>query len=537
MTPEVHPWRPSPASAARDNKEFRRRDLLRFSLLGGGALVLGAGLLSACSAEGKNSNTSDGKPRAGGKVTLGVVADIANFDPYVNLTTNFIILQNLNSFLVNYDDQLQAKPSALKAWEFAPDHRAVTLRLRSDIKLQTGKTWTSDDLVAGIKRAQNPNEAGNLLGPSSIIQDVSASDKETVVLTFKQPTPELVVTDILESFPVVDSDGNNSAALANKPASAGPFKLESRSPNDSLTLVRYADYWDKPKPYLERVVFKIFDNFDAQSAALQSGAIDGALYLQAKDAKQLAEGFQIVKGYSGALVNIVRLNPSVAPFDNLKLRQAIQRSIDRERIVRDVYFGFGEPTVLPWGPKAPAADPSYNERFKFDLNAAKQLWQEAGSPASGEALANGTDAEALQILQIVQADLKKIGFNLEIKTQDPQTFVTNLIAGKFGLVVAPVGNSSKSPSRLTTNSLFRTVHNPVWKDNIPQEYLDAVKAVETAITPKEEKAAYAELNKVLADQAWGLGISPKLSLFAFAKKVTGATRDVDDRIMLVDAWV
>ncbi|NJC72922.1 ABC transporter substrate-binding protein [Planosporangium thailandense] len=514
-----------------NSQVLSRRSILRMSLLGSSALFAGPALAACGTSSGGSGST------ASQNVTIGVVGDMVNFDPYYNGTVDFILLQNLNTFLIDYDDKLKPQPAALTSWEISSDHTQVTLKLRPNLKLQTGKTWTADDLVQGFKRAADPAEGQQLNGPMAIVKDYKATDSSTVVLTFNQPVPELLITDLLESFPAVDSADNSSKELASKPASGGPFQLVSRDPGNDVVISRWPDYWNAKNVHLEKVTFRIFDNADAMVGALQSGALDAAYSLPAKNASQLKNQYAIVKGYPGALVQCLRINVNTAPWDNIKLRQAVSRALDRERIAREVYFGYSVPLYLPWGPDSPANDRSYAKMNSFDLNAAKQLWQEAGSPAGAEALADGSDADALQMLQILQQDLKQIGFDLKITTVDKATFTKRLLAGDFGILFGAIGNSSKSPSRVDTNSIFRIVKNPVLKDKVPQEYIDAIKASERAVTPDQAKAAYAQLNKVITEQAFGIPVCDMPTLTATKKSLTGVTRDVDNRLVLEGAKV
>lgn len=556
-----------------DHPVLSRRGLFKLTMAGG-ALIVGPGLLAACgadgdsgsgsasgsasaggdggsgtsaggsaggSASGSGSGSSSGSASGsasgggGGEITVGAVGDISDFDPYKILGNNFIILSNLNTFLIDYDDSLKPSPAALTKWELGEDNTQVTLSLRPDLKLQTGKTWTADDLVQSFKRAANPDEGNQLYGPMAIVKDYQAPDDHTVVLTFNQPVAELLVTDLLESFPAMDGSANSNADLATKPASGGPFALTSRDPGNNIVVERYADYWDAAKVQLDKVTFRIFSDADSLVAGLQSGAVDVIYNFPPKNAAQLGDEFTILEGYPGALVDCLRMNPNKPPFDNIKLRQAIAHSLDRDRIVKEVYFGYGGPLYLPWGPNSPATDPAYRDKNAFDLDLAAKLWKEAGSPSGATALANGGDALRLQMLQILQQDLKTIGFDLAIGTKDLQTYNEEIVTGKFSIAFNGLGNTSKSPSRIATNSIFRTENNVVLGDKLPQEYVDAIHASEQAVTKEQTQAAYDKLNEVISTQAFGVPVCVQPTLIGVKKSVTGVGRTVDNWLLLAGA--
>jgi peptide/nickel transport system substrate-binding protein len=371
----------------------------------------------------------------------------------------------------------------------------------------------------------------------AIVKDYQKTGDYTVELTFTSPVAELLVTDLLESFPIVDKDKNTSDALASKPASGGPFQLDSRDPGNNVVISRWPDYWNAGQVTLDKATFRIFDNDDSMVSALQAGEMDVIYSFPARHAVQLKDQFTIIEGYPGALVDCVRINTNVAPFDNIKLRQAIARSLDRQRIIDEVYFGYGDPCFLPWGPNSPANDPAYEQKNSYNLDEAKKLLDASGAPKSAEALADGSNSDALQMLQILQQSLKQIGFDLKINTLEAQAFRQKLLAGEFGLLFGGIGNSSKSPSRVATNSIYRTVDNPVLKDKTPKAYIDAIAATENAITPVATKKAYADLNEVLSTECFAIPVCTHITLTACKKNITGITRDVDDRLVLEHAKV
>ncbi len=503
-----------------------RRRVLSWSLAAG-AVAASAPALAACGGEGGGSG--EVPPQ---ELTVGVVTDIASFDPYYNGTVNFILMQNINEFLIDYDDELNPLPAALTEWEFSDDLTSVVLTLRPDVQLQTGKVWTADDLVYGLERAADPARGQQLSSPMAIVENFEKVADDQVELTFMNAVNESLVTDLLQSFPIVDADHNDEEFLATQAASGGPFQVESRSPGTDVVITKWPEFWDAENVTLDKATFRVFDNEDSMVSALQAGEMDLIYGFPARHAAQLEGQFEILEGYPGALVDCIRFNTNIAPYDHLELRQAIARAVDRQRIVDEVYFGYGQPLFLPWGPNSPANDPAYAEINSYDLEAASQLLQQSGAPMTAEALADGSNSGALQMLQIIQQSLSEIGFDLKITTLEAQAFRQRMLAGDFGMLFGGLGNSSKSPTRVGTNSIYRTVDNPVLKDKVPQDYVDAVARAESAGSDEEAKQAYDALNEVLSREAFAIPICSNVTLIAHKPTVNGVARDVDDRLML-----
>ncbi|MGD7705038.1 hypothetical protein [Microlunatus sp. Y2014] len=154
------------------------------------------------------------------------------------------------------------------------------------------------------------------------------------------------------------------------------------------------------------------------------------------------------------------------------------------------------------------------------------------APMTAEALADGSNSDALQMLQILQQSLSEIGFDLQISTLEAQAFRQRQLAGEFGMLFGALGNLSKSPSRVATNSIMRTTDNPVLKDKVPEAYVAAIAAAESAVTPEEVEAAHADLNEVITTEAFAIPVCTNITLIGYKRNIEGIARDVDDRLML-----
>ncbi len=492
-----------------------------------GALLSGAALALA------------GRPRPasarGSEITVGTLGDVLSFDGYQYGDRNYVCQRLFYDHLIDYDYQLNAKPAGLESWAMAPDHRSATLKMRQGITLHSGRPWQVSDLAQSLERAANPKEGLQLLGPMAVVQSFKPT-ADGVELAFNEAISESVLTDLLSTMPVTDADKNTLAKVLSAPAGGGPFRLTSRSPDDEFVAEGFDRYWRKGEPSLDRVTIKIFDNADAMVAALESGAIEMINVFSTNDAARVKGRFIIGEGYEGALGDTLRLNPLRAPYDNVKLRQAIRRAVDRERIAREVYSGYATPAYVPWVTASPGYDADAQARLRFDLAQAERLWKEAGSPRSGQIMADPGLPYALKGIQIIQSDLRKIGFDLQIDAVDAATFARRAIVGDFGVFFGNIGNIGKrSPSAVTTNSFMRVANNVVWKDKLPPAYVEAMRKVRTAASPADEKAACAELNAVIEEHCWFIPITLKRSLTAMDKRITGAWRDIDDRLDLRQA--
>jgi len=358
---------------------------------------------------------------------------------------------------------------------------------------------------------------------------VTAPDPGTVVIQFKKVSPE--ITDLLQAMAIIEPAAMDS--LKNRGSGTGPFKFVEWVPGDHTTLERNPAYWQAPAPWVDRVVFKVFSDSDAMVAALQSGICDLVVSVPPKDVARLSKEFNMMRGHPGALTYELRVNGAKPPFDKKEARQALLYAMDRKGVVENVLFGVSQPTVLPFSRASAAYDASTLQKYPFDLKKAKELFDKAGiKGGKAELVALPQFPELPAIGQIIKADLAKIGFEVELTIVDSTLYYKRVLGGDFQLATSFSGNTQKYPSRVALNSIYRTANNPVWGNNVPKAYGDAINEANGTIDPAKQKAAFAKLNAAILDEAWVISIAYRQSVFGLAKHVDGYAYTIDDMAVL-----
>ncbi|TDE08639.1 ABC transporter substrate-binding protein, partial [Jiangella asiatica] len=499
--------------------------LLRTIGITGAGTLFGLPLLTAC---GNDDSTSGNA--TGGRLILGTT-EIMQFDPY--LTNSAMHIHTFYTYLIDYTaaDDYTPVPAGAESWELAPDHLSGTITLR-ETTFHTGDPVTAADIVAGIERAKNPEAGFTQTGPASFISTATAVDERTVQLAFTEPTPEGLVLDWMFAFPLVPAASNVPATLETEPSGSGPFLLDTFERDRRLVLTKNPDHWNDGKPHLDEVEYRFFNDEEALVAALESGDVDGAVYLALRHAERLESRFTLVQG--GGRMDLFFMNAALPPFDNKALRQAVARAIDRERIIEQVRFGLGEPIYTAFMPPSPAFDPAYLDSHSFDLDAAAAMLDAAGGPRQAVA-GVGDEPGAIEILQIIQADLDKIGFELTIDPMEQTTFLEELFASRLQCCVAAQPNNLQSPSLISRGrQMLPSTENVMLGAAVPDAYIQAVAAARTAITDADRQTAFAQLNEVLVDEAWAIGIATRPSLSALRDGVDGLAVDPRDFLVLDD---
>ena len=345
--------------------------------------------------------------------------------------------------------------------------------------------------------------------------------------------PEKQITDLLQFISIIDPTVIDT--VETKAGGTGPFVVSERVLGQRLVLTANKAYWRSGEPVASEVVFTIFSDNDSASAALESGSVDLIYGGGARAAARLRNaGYQVFQG-PGPLVQVFRINTTRGPFRNAKFRQAFNHLMDRAAILRVGYAGLGQVTALPWAPANPAFDASYNTRFAFDLDKARALLKESGlsdaEMQDWKILVDGGNQDSVAITQIVQGTLTRVGLKVDLDVKQGAEYVDALLTGKFAATFGGVGNVQKFPSRLTTNSIYRTVNNPILGNPHPHpEYVAAIQRVDSALgTGPDVKAAYDNLNKVLVETSFGVATnSYDIGLIVAAKNIGGVTLDIDN---------
>jgi len=145
--------------------------------------------------------------------------------------------------------------------------------------------------------------------------------------------------------------------------------------------------------------------------------------------------------------------------------------------------------------------------------------------------------ELVDMSQLLQADLKKIGVELDVQPLDPAQWYPKLNGGDYQMTFSFAGNSHKYPTRMALGTAFRLANNPLWPAGPPKAYADAVNAANGTLDPAEQKKAFDRIQEVMLDEAWNLSVAWRYTLFASQKYVKGLDWSVDDQVALDSVWL
>lgn len=502
-----------------------RRELLRRGAAGAAAATLTPSVLT---------QIAQAQGRTGGTLTVGLLADILNFDPSTKSFVTYPIIRQVYNKLLEYDLHYNPQPDLATSWQVGDDKRSVTFKLRQGVRFHNGRPFSARDVVATFERAMDPRTGQNLVTLTSGqgMKGVRATDDSTVVFEYEWQTP-----NILDSIQEIDIMAPEAfGQLRQTTIGTGPFKVMEWVPNDHVTFQKHDAYWRPGLPLLDRVILRPYNNPDAMVTALQTGTIDAAVGIPYPQATRLRELRNLVlrSDQTGALMNLFYVNPQREPFTNKTLRQAMQYALDRQTILRTVFAGFGEVRVAPFPPNSIAYDPELNTRYRFDLNRAKELMTRAGFPNGFRFTAIITTGfpDFAQIAQIIKADLAKINVDMAIELVDNARWTPRLFAGDFQATVTFVA-LNKDPLTLFRNSPYRTFSSPPFpQGNFPAGYVDNINAARRTVTKEFRQRLFTKIQEILLDESWTMPLTSREVIYGWVSSVRDFAWNIDTQIAL-----
>jgi 4-phytase/acid phosphatase/peptide/nickel transport system substrate-binding protein len=219
------------------------------------------------------------------------------------------------------------------------------------------------------------------------------------------------------------------------PVGTGPYILKSWTAGDRMVLEKNPNYWDKGRPYLDRIILKPLPDAQSRFASLQSGEAD-IIWDDENDADNIMKAQKdsklTVHTYKGSGAQVYAFNTKVAPFDDVRVRQALVMSIDRPKMSQAISNGLSRPASNPYG------DGSWvkckdDGALPFDLEKAKALLKDYGKPVEFKTLVTATPRGRM-IGQVLQQFWKRAGANMEIEQVDQATIPPRAFTRQFQLI-------------------------------------------------------------------------------------------------------
>jgi peptide/nickel transport system substrate-binding protein len=371
---------------------------------------------------------------------VGLAEDPDALDP--TLARSFvgrIVFSSLCDKLIDIDEKLNFVPQLATSWVWAPDNKALVMKLRKGVTFQDGEKFDAAAVKFNIERHKTM-AGSNRRGELSPVTTVDVLDEGTVRLNLSQPFAPLlsVLADRAGMMVSPKAAQAAGASFASKPVCSGPFKFHERVAQDRIVLDRYDGYWNKAAIHFDKVIFQPIIDPTVRLANLRSGQLDYIERMAPSDVKALKSDsrFNIARitelGYQGITINIGKSGEAQKnPLGkDARVREAFELSLDRPGIVQVAMDGeaeVGNQWVSPSNPFYVKSVPVP----KRNIARAKALLKEAGVVNPSFSLVTPTTADGQRIAQVVQAMAKEAGFDVKIQSTEFATSLNMADKGDF----------------------------------------------------------------------------------------------------------
>ena len=328
------------------------------------------------------------QPRYGGQVVVAISNDPGGLNPAITTQgTVHIVTGSIFSGLVAVDFKLKPVPDLAESWEASPDGKLYTFHLAPIATFHDGKPVTSADIKFTFEQLLLKYHSRARTSIGDKLKAISAPDDQTVVFEFNTPYAAFLQLIDVTNAPIMPKHLFETAdPLTNphniSPVGCGPYKFVKWVKGDYVELKRNENYYKRGKPYLDRIVFKVMPTAANSAIALENGEVDYLLNPSPLDVVRFRQRSDMIvtdKGREGfATVETMVPNLTREPLSDLRVRQAMAHSIDRQFIVDKVNFGQARAAT---GPISSLLSWAYNPnvaKYDHDVALANRLLDEAG---------------------------------------------------------------------------------------------------------------------------------------------------------------
>lgn len=383
----------------------------------------------------------------GNAFVVAQASEPRSLDPHVATSLNdFRIIENVFEGLVRFKPgSLDIEPSLAKSWTISPDGLTYTFQLRDGVRFHDGSAFDANAVKFSFDRMLNPGHPSHDTGPFPLsfffskIESITVEDPTCVVFRLKEPFAPFLANLAYPTGSIVSPTalaGDGRHGFGRRPSGTGPFCVVDWEANNFVRLKPNEDWWKGPPPALD-VYFRPITDENARIASLLAGESDVVLEVPA----DLIAHFRNKKGYqvleqSGPHVWFLIFNTREGVFRDKRVRQAVNLSINRDAIVRDLLQGTA---TAASGPLPAAFGPEFEPAggvSDYNPDKARRLLRDAGAVgAKVKLLATEGGSGMLDpktMAMAIQADLALVGLQVEIETYEWNTFLKMVNSGLEG---------------------------------------------------------------------------------------------------------
>jgi len=448
---------------------------------------------------------------------------------------------NIFNKLLKYDKNLDLEGELAESWIISPDQKTITFKLKPNLKWADGKPLTSEDVLFTWKLVTDEKTRSPYASDYQLVKQAEAPDAQTFSVTYENAyAPALDSWSGLQILPkhLLEKQDIHTTAFARKPVGSHYYQLDSWSHGENLKLSRNPTSVLGPAN-IDKLVTRIIPDNSAQFLELMADNIDSMGLDPIKYSRIIPARPELQKKLAlykelGNSYTYMGFNLKHKPFDDVRVRKAINYAIDKQEIIDGVYLGLGINIASPYKPGTRWSNPELKP-YPYDVTKAKALLKEAGfvdsdgdgiverdgKPFAFEIITN-QNKEREKSAVLIQRRLKDVGIDVQIRAIEWASFISRFIkTGDFDVVVLGWGlgldpdqfniwhSSQNQPGQFN----FINYNNPKIDALLEQGRLE--------LNPDKRMKIYHEFAKELLEDSPIVYLSAGYGLTAIHKRVKG----------------
>ncbi len=460
-------------------------------------------MMTACGGSGGEGSEGSSDTEVKDTIIIAQGADPTSLDPYGTTDSPAGRVANtIFETLVELDDDGVASPCLAESWEIVDDLTYV-FTLRQGVTFHNGEEFTADDVHFSFSKIAESPHASSIRATIDF-ENSKVIDEYTYEMKLSEPFAPILNHLSHTVMSIVNEEAYTEAGddVGTMPVGTGPYKFVSWATGDRVDLVANEDYWGTV-PTVTNLVFRNIPEASSRAIEVETGGVDITFDPQVSEIERLRENPELqVFSRAASQVNFLCFNTTIAPFDIVEVRQAINMAINKEAIHAVVYHGEGKIATAPmsdvvWAYNDELSEPAY------DPETAKELLADAGF-ADGLELTITCDQNQtnLDMAEMVQAQLGEIGVTVSIETLERGAFIDKVIAGELEMFGLGWSSDTGDPDYALYASFHSSMHGAGGNMSFyTNERVDELLEIgRTSTDAAEREAAYLEAQEIVWEE-------------------------------------
>ncbi|MFJ5315766.1 glutathione ABC transporter substrate-binding protein GsiB [Pectobacterium versatile] len=464
---------------------------------------------------------------------IAVGSTFTSLDPYdANDSLSQTVAKSFYQGLFGFDKDMKLVNVLADSYDASPDGLTYTVKLHSGVKFHDGSAFNAAAVKVNLDRASNPDNRLKRYNLFKMIDKTEAVDDLTVKITLKTPFSAFV-NNLAHPAAVMISPAalkQYGKEIGFHPVGTGPYRFVAWNQTDFVKVEKFNGYWKAGLPKLDSITWRPVVDNNTRAALLQTGEAQFAYPIPFEQAKVLEKNDKLALVASPSILHrYISMNVTQKPFDNPKVREALNYAINKEALIKVAFSGYATPAE---GPLPSSIDYSVKYHpWPYDPAKARELLKEAGYPDGFTTTlwSSHNHSTAQKVLQFTQQQLAQVGVKVQVTAMDAGQRAAE-VEGKgvkeTGVRLFYTGwSASTGEADWALSPLFATASWPPAQFNTafysnPQVDADLATALKTTDRTEKQKLYKDAQDKIWADAPW-IFLATERLVSANSKKLTG----------------